>query len=87
MATAFKIYFRICHYATRKIQVGMNLNGKHRLLVYADYVNLLGDNMDTIKKNMETLTDASKEVGIEVNAVKTNLMLLSCHQKAGKTVT
>jgi hypothetical protein len=31
---------------------------KHQLLVYADNVNL-GDN---IKKNRETLTDASKEV-------------------------
>jgi hypothetical protein len=35
-------------------------------------VNLLGDNTDTIKKNTETLTDASKEVGLEVNAEKTN---------------
>jgi hypothetical protein len=30
-------------------------------------VSLLGDNIDTIKKNMETLIDASKEVGLEVN--------------------
>jgi hypothetical protein len=29
--------------------------------------NLLGDNIDTIKKNTETL-DTSKEVGLEVNA-------------------
>jgi hypothetical protein len=34
-------------------------------------VNLLGDNTDNIKKNAETLTDASKEVGLEVNAEKT----------------
>jgi hypothetical protein len=27
----------------------------HQLLVYADNVNLLGDNIDTIKKNMESL--------------------------------
>jgi hypothetical protein len=29
--------------------------------------NLLGDNIDTIKKNMETLNDASNEIILEVN--------------------
>jgi hypothetical protein len=41
-------------YANRKVQenqVGLKLNGKHRLLAYADDVNLLGDNIDTINKN------------------------------------
>jgi hypothetical protein len=51
-------------------------------LVYADDVNLLGDNIDTIKRNMETLIDTSKEVGLEVNTEKTKYMLLSCHQNA-----
>jgi hypothetical protein len=41
------------------------LNGTHQLLAYADDVNLLGDNIDTIKKSTETLIDASKEVGLE----------------------
>jgi hypothetical protein len=64
--------------------VGLKLNWTHQLLVYAVDVsiNLLGDNIDTIKKNMETLTDASKEVGLEVNAVKTKYILLSHHQNA-----
>jgi hypothetical protein len=44
--------------------VGLNLNGTHQLLAYADDVNLLGDNIDTINKNTKTLTDASKEVGL-----------------------
>jgi hypothetical protein len=46
------------------------LNRTHRLLAYADDVNLLGDNIDTIKKNTETLIDASKEVGLEINIEK-----------------
>jgi hypothetical protein len=33
-------------------------------------VNLLGNNTDTIKKNTEALIDASKVVGLEVNAEK-----------------
>jgi hypothetical protein len=43
-------------------------------------VNLLGDNIDTINKNTETLIDASKEVGLEVNIEKTKYMLVSRYQ-------
>jgi hypothetical protein len=62
--------------------VGLKLNGTHQLLG-ADDVNLLGDNTDTIKKNTETLIDASKDVGREVNTEKTKHMLLSRYQIAG----
>jgi hypothetical protein len=64
-------------YAIRKVQEnqsGLKLNGTHRLLAYADDVNLLGDSIDTINKNTETLIDASKEVGLEVNLVKRRLV-------------
>jgi hypothetical protein len=65
--------------------VGLELNGTHHILAYADDVNLLGDNTDTIKKkNMETLTDASKEVGLEINVEKTKYMLLSHHQNVSR---
>jgi hypothetical protein len=47
-------------------------------------VNLLGDNIHIIKKNTETLIDASKEVGLEINVDKAKYMLLSRHQNVGQ---
>jgi retron-type reverse transcriptase len=40
-------------YAIRKVQetqVGLNLNGTHQLLAYADDVNLLGNKIDYYKE-------------------------------------
>jgi hypothetical protein len=53
-------------YAIRKAQenqVGLKSNGTHWLLVYVDDVNILGDNIHTIKKNnTQTFIYASKEL-------------------------
>jgi hypothetical protein len=62
----------------------VKLNGTHQLLVYAYDVILLCNNIDTIEKNTRTLTDASKEVGLEVNTEKIKYMLLSHHKNAGQ---
>jgi hypothetical protein len=43
-------------YAIRKVQgnqAGLKCNGTHQLLAYADDVNWLGDNIDTIKKKQK----------------------------------
>jgi hypothetical protein len=37
----------------------MKLNGTHQLLVYSDDVNILGGNVNTVKRNKETPIDAS----------------------------
>jgi hypothetical protein len=68
------LYKFILEYAIRKFQenqVGLKLNGAHQLLVYADDLNLLGDNIVTINKNSETLIDTGKEVGLEAIEEKT----------------
>jgi hypothetical protein len=39
-------------------------------------VNLLEDKIDTTKKNTESLIDASKKVGLEVNTEKTKYDVL-----------
>jgi hypothetical protein len=57
-------------------KVGPKLDGTHQLLAYADDMHLLGDNIDTTKKNTDTLIDASKGVGLEINVEKTKYMLL-----------
>ena len=64
-------------YAIKRVQVNqdsLKLNGTHQVLVYADVVNI----MDVSVQNTGTLVVASRENGIEVNAV--NLSTWSCFE-------
>jgi hypothetical protein len=74
-------------YAIRRVQANqedLKLNGTDQLVVYADDVNILGGSVQAIKKNTEALVVASKEIGLEVNAVKTKYMVMSRDQNAGQ---
>jgi hypothetical protein len=60
------------------------VNETHQLLAYADDVNLLEGNVGTVNKRTETLIEASKEVGLEVNLENTKYMSVSRHQNIGQ---
>ena len=56
---------------------------QHQFLAYADYVNILGGRVYTVKENTATLVVATKAIGLEVNADKTKYMIMSRDQNAG----
>jgi hypothetical protein len=64
--------------------VGLKLNRTHQLLTYTEDIILLGYNIDTIKRNTQTLIDSIKDVGLEISKEETKYMLLSRHKNAGQ---
>jgi hypothetical protein len=86
--TLYPLLFNFAlEYLNRKAQenqVELKFKGTHQLLAYADDVNLLRYNTDTVKRNTETLIDASKEVCLEINLEKSKYILLSRHQNVGQ---
>jgi len=61
----------------------LKLNGIQQLLVYANYVNILGERVHTVKETAEAFVMASKETGLEVNFDKTKYMITSRDRNEG----
>ena len=77
-ALSLLLFNRALEYAIRRVQemrTGLEFE-KHHLLVYADDVNMLGKNLQTVRENTEMLIKASKDNGLEVNSEK----IISRHQ-------
>jgi hypothetical protein len=47
----------------------------YQLLMYVDNVNMFVDSTNTIKENTETLLEASRCIGLEINAEESNYMI------------
>jgi hypothetical protein len=81
------IYIQTLECAIRRVQVihdDLKLNGAHKLLGYANDVNLLGGSIRTVKKNIAVLLVGSMGTGLEVNADKSKHMGISRDQNAGR---
>jgi hypothetical protein len=76
----------VLEYAIRKVQeneVSLKMDGRHQLLVNADDVYFLCDNINTTTRgNIEALLEARRDVGLEINAEKTKYMIMSRHQNS-----
>jgi hypothetical protein len=44
----------------------------------------LGDSINTVKENKETLSEASRDIGLEINPEKTKCMIMSHHLNSGQ---
>ena len=67
-------------YAIRKVQktnCGLNINGTHQVLAYADDINLIGDDIRKIERNV--LLISCKDIGLAVNTGKTKYMEVVRH--------
>jgi hypothetical protein len=59
-------------------------NGTHQVLDYADYVNISGGSVCTIKENADAVVVANKKSGLEGKADKTKYMAMYRDQNAGR---
>ena len=55
----------------QETNLGLDMNGIHQVLAYADDVSLTGDDIRTIERNANVLLNACKDIDLAVNTWKT----------------
>jgi hypothetical protein len=63
----------------------LTLTGPHKVLAFADYVNILGAAYILERKKTDALTVVSKETGLKVNADKTKYMVMTRDKNVGRS--
>ena len=59
------------------------MNGTHQLLVYSGDVNMIGENVLTMKKNAKSSLASGREIGLEANSLKTKYVIMTPEHNAG----
>jgi hypothetical protein len=65
-------------------QEGMELNGIHRLMAYTNDINIMSENINIIHININSLSEVSREVSLEVNTEKTKYMVMTHRHNIGQ---
>jgi hypothetical protein len=66
------------HRKVQEIKVGLEMSGRHQVMVYAD-INFLGHSINSINENTETLLEGCRDVGLEINTEKTKYKIIYLH--------
>jgi len=53
------------------------LNGLNQLFVYADDVEVIGEDIEALRSNTDVVVEACDEIGLQVNIGKTKYMITS----------
>ncbi|KAJ0179056.1 hypothetical protein K1T71_005831 [Dendrolimus kikuchii] len=67
----------VLEYVLRRVmtlEVGVQLNGRHKVIGYADDLALLGENREEIIKAAKVLEQEAKKVGLKINTDKTEYL-------------
>jgi hypothetical protein len=68
IAIDFQLCFRVWNQGDQENQVGLKLNGTHQLLLYADDVNLLGNNINNVTCLLKAGIAEAEEMAVAVPA-------------------
>jgi hypothetical protein len=83
-APEFPFNFAPKYAATKVREIVMVLKLCGTIIALCCRCEFMGENIDTIRKNTESLIHANKEAALEVSSEKSKHMMLSRHRNAGQ---